>query len=635
MTVASSSRPLLLSCEGVSHQFGARPLFKDLSFGLFQGDRVGLIGPNGSGKSTLLRILAGRMEPDHGQLSLRKGVRVGYVEQDARFPAEATAEEVVIQALAGEPLEEYEKEARAARTLGRLGFRDRSERELPVGALSGGWKKRLAIACEVAREPDLLLLDEPTNHLDLEGILELEEMLSEGVEAAQAFVVVSHDRYFLENVARRMLELDRVYPEGILSVDGTYSDLLVKRDEVLKNQKDYEEALANRARIEVDWLRRGPKARTTKSKARIDRANDLLGELAEVRGRAGGARAGIDFKASGRGTKRLLEAKGIAKSFDGRTIFSGVDLLLGPGTRLGLLGLNGSGKTTLLSLLDGTLAPDAGEIERAPFLKIVRFEQGRETLDKKLTLRRALAPDSDSVIHLGEVVHVAAWAKRFLFRTEQLDTPVGSLSGGEQARILVARLMLQPADLLILDEPTNDLDIATLEVLEESLLEFPGALVLVTHDRYLLDRVSTGILAIEDGRAQHYTDSGQWEEARRAKHLAELGGGPPAIRNKESAARAASAAGGNRPGLGPAGRTGSAKPAAKRLSYKEQREWDGMEAAIFAAEANLEQCRKAAEDPAIASDAARLHERFAALAAAQGEVETLYARWAELEAKLA
>lgn len=635
MTVGSSSRPLLLSCEGVSHQFGARPLFKDLSFGLFQGDRVGLIGPNGSGKSTLLRILAGRMEPDHGQLSLRKGVRVGYVEQDARFPAEATAEEVVIQALAGEHLEEYEKEARAARTLGRLGFRDRSERELPVGALSGGWKKRLAIACEVAREPDLLLLDEPTNHLDLEGILELEELL---VEAAQAFVVVSHDRYFLENVARRMLELDRVYPEGILSVDGTYSDLLVKRDEVLKNQKEYEEALANRARIEVDWLRRGPKARTTKSKARIDRANDLLGELAEVRGRAGGAKAGIDFKASGRGTKRLLEAKGIAKAFDGRTIFSGVDLLLGPGTRLGLLGLNGSGKTTLLSLLDGTLAADAGEIERAPFLKIVRFEQGRETLDRKLTLRRALAPDSDSVIHLGEVVHVAAWAKRFLFRTEQLDTPVGSLSGGEQARILVARLMLQPADLLILDEPTNDLDIATLEVLEESLLEFPGALVLVTHDRYLLDRVSSGILAIEDGRAGHYTDSVQWEEARRAKHAAELGGGPSAIRNKESAARAASAAGGNRPGIGPAGRgsgPSGAKPAAKRLSYKEQREWDGMEAAIFAAEADLEQRRRAAEDPAIATEAALLHERFAALAAAQTEVERLYARWAELEAKLA
>ena len=625
MSVSSSSRPLLLSCEGVTHQFGARPLFTNLSFGLFQGDRVGLVGPNGSGKSTLLRILGGQVEPDHGQISLRKGVRVGYVEQEARFPAELTAEEVVIRALAREPLEEYEKEARAARTLGRLGFRDRGERDQRVSALSGGWKKRLAIACVVAREPDLLLLDEPTNHLDLEGILELEELLG---EVAQAFVVVSHDRYFLENVARRMLELDRAYPEGILSVDGTYSDLLERRDEVRKNQQEYQESLANRARREVDWLRRGPKARTTKSKARIDRAHDLLGELAAVRERSVSNRAGIDFAASGRGTKRLLEGRGLAKAFGGRTIFSGIDLRLGPGTRLGVLGLNGSGKTTLLSLLEGTLLPDAGEIDRAPFLKIVRFEQGRDTLDLKSTLRRALAPESDSVIHLGEVVHVAAWAKRFLFRTEQLDTPVGSLSGGEQARILVARIMLQEADLLILDEPTNDLDIATLEVLEESLLEFPGALVLVTHDRYLLDRVSTGILAIEDGEAQHYSDTGQWEEARRAKHQAELGAarpvrGPQSAAQAESAQRAATTA------------RAAARATAKRLSYLEQREWDAMEATIFAAEEALESRRLAAEEPGIASAAALLHERFEILAAAQSEVERLYARWAELEAKLA
>jgi ATP-binding cassette subfamily F protein uup len=618
VTVGSSSRPLLLSCEGVTHQFGARPLFKDLSFGLYQGDRVGLVGPNGSGKSTLMRVLAGKIDPDQGQVSLRKGVRVGYVEQEARFPGELSAEEVVIRALAGEPLEEYEKEARAARTLGRLGFRDRGEREQRVAALSGGWKKRLAIACEVAREPDLILLDEPTNHLDLEGILELETLLG---EIAQAFMVVSHDRYFLENVARRMIELDRVYPEGLLVVDGAYSDLLERRDEVRRNQQEYQESLANRARREVEWLRRGPKARTTKSKARIDRAHDLLGELAAVRERSQTARAGIDFAASGRATKRLLEARDLTKAFGGRTIFSGIDLRLGPGTRLGILGTNGSGKTTLLSLLDGTLAPDSGEVERAPFLKIVRFEQGRETLDLKKTLRRALAPDSDSVIHLGAVVHVAAWAKRFLFRTEQLDTPVGSLSGGEQARILVARIMLQEADLLILDEPTNDLDIATLEVLEESLIEFPGALVLVTHDRYLLDRVSTGILAIEDGEATHYTDTGQWEEARRARHQALLGSAAP-IRNPKSAARAATAA--------------AAVPrAAKRLSYLEQREWDAMEATIFAAEGVLEKSRAAAEDPGIASDAARLHARFEALAAAQAEVERLYARWAELEAKLA
>ena len=307
-------------------------------------------------------------------------------------------------------------------------------------------------------------------------------------------MVVSHDRYFLENVARRMLELDRAYPEGSSQVEGTYSDLLERRDEVRRNQAEYQETLANRARREVEWLRRGPKARGTKAKARIQEAHRLLDELAGGQGAraVGRHRGGIDFAASGRKTKKLLSAEGLAKTFDGRPVFAGggVDLLIRPGSRLGVLGPNGSGKTTLLSMLAGELEPDAGEIERAQFLKTVLFEQSRETLDRSVSLRRALAPEGDSVLYEDRSIHVASWAKRFLFRAEQLDTPVSRLSGGEQARILIARLMLRPADLLILDEPTNDLDIPTLEVLEESLLEFPGGLVLVTHDRYLLDRVS-------------------------------------------------------------------------------------------------------------------------------------------------
>jgi len=227
-----SSRPLLLSCEAVSKQFGARPLFEGLSFGLFEGDRVGLVGPNGSGKSTLLKILAGIEEPDAGTRSLRRGTRIGYVSQDPAFPPERTVEEVVLDGLADSPLEEFERAARAGIVLGRLGFRDPRQ---AAGTLSGGWEKRLAIARELARAPDVLLMDEPTNHLDLEGILELEEILA---AEPLAYVVVSHDRYFLENVARRMLELDRAYPEGLLAVDGTYSDLLERRDQVRKNQAE-------------------------------------------------------------------------------------------------------------------------------------------------------------------------------------------------------------------------------------------------------------------------------------------------------------------------------------------------------------------------------------------------------------
>ncbi|HJX30196.1 MAG TPA: ABC-F family ATP-binding cassette domain-containing protein [Thermoanaerobaculia bacterium] len=610
----AAPRTVLLTCDAVSKQFGARPLFENLSFSLAEGDRVGLVGPNGSGKSTLLKIMAGLEEADTGTRSVRKGIRVGYVPQDPEFVAGSSAEQILVDALDGEPLEDYEKSGRAALLLGRMGFPDP---EQSVDTFSGGWRKRLAVARELVRMPDVLLMDEPTNHLDLEGILELEEIL---VSEALAYVVVSHDRYFLENVARRMLELDRAYPEGLLQVEGTYSDLLERRDEVRRNQAEYQETLANRARREMEWLRRGPKARSTKAKARIQEANRLIDELQEVRERerSGDTSAGIDFAASGRKTKRLVVAEGITKSYDGRKILKGVDLLIRPGSRLGVLGPNGSGKTTLLSILANEMEPDGGEIERAQFLKTVLFEQSRETLDRSLSLRRALAPDSDSVIYDGRPVHVAAWAKRFLFRGEQLDTPVSRLSGGEQARILIARLMLREADLLILDEPTNDLDIPTLEVLEESLLEFPGGLVLVTHDRYLLDRVCTSILALDGrGGARMFADTAQWEEHRKeVESAASRPSAPPAKNAKAEPAK-----------------DGGKLAGSKRLSYLEQREWDQMEARILEAETTLARCQEAVDDPAVATDPKALQQRIAALGAAHAEVEKLYARWTELEAK--
>ena len=594
-----------LSAENLSKQFGARPLFEGLDFGIGEGDRIGLVGPNGSGKSTLLRVLAKQSEPDGGSLIFRRGIRVGYVPQDPLLPEELSAEEALMAAFGDLPVEEYEKMARVGIWLGRLGFADPEQK---VATLSGGWRKRLAIGRELVKEPDVLLLDEPTNHLDVEGIIDLEEILK--AEPA-AFVVVSHDRYFLENVAERMLELDRVYPEGLLQVDGKYSDLLEKRDELRGNQADYQESLANRARRELEWLRRGPKARTTKAKARIDEAGRLMDELAEVKGRQATGAAAIDFSASGRKTKRLLHAQGVGKSFGDREVLRGVDLLLGPGTRLGVLGANGSGKSTLLAILAGTLEPDQGQVDRAPQLRTVYFEQSRASLDRTVSLKRALVPQGgDSVIYQGKPVHVASWARRFLFRFEQLETPVSQLSGGEQARILIARLMLEPADLLILDEPTNDLDIPTLEVLEESLLEFPGALVLVTHDRYLLDRVSTGILALDGGRPRLFAELSQWTEHRAAAAQAARRPASPA---KNAAAPAAKAI--------------------KKLSFAEQKEFDGLEERILAAEAAAAGHQAALEDPAIAADAARLQAVCQAIEAARVAVENLYHRWTELEEK--
>ena len=587
--------PILLSCQSIGKAFGSRPLFAGLTFAVHEGDHIGFVGPNGAGKSTLLKILAGVEVPDEGVCARRKNLRVGYVPQHPTFALGMTVAAVVAEA--------GKTDQRVAVALSRVGFTDPGQ---PADTLSGGWRTRLAIARALATDPDVLLLDEPTNHLDLESRLWLESLLAGSPEA---FVVVSHDRYFLQNIGRRMFEIDRIYAEGLITVDGAYADLLEKRDEILSNQASYEESLANRVRREIAWLRRGAKARTRKSKARIDAAHQGIAELRESRDRTVGESAGIDLAATGRRTKRLWHGVGLTKRFGSIAIVDGLELLLTPGMRLGVLGPNGSGKTTLLRMIVGELPPDAGEIRRDDALRVVYYDQNRATLDPALSLKRSLAPDGDTVVYGDRAVHVVSWAKRFLFRPEQLETPVSRLSGGERARIVIARLMLQPADLLVLDEPTNDLDIPTLEVLEESLLEFPGALVLVTHDRHLIDRVSTAILALDGrGGALRFADYGQWEARERT----------PIPATKDT----------RRPEGAKA-----PKASAKKLSYVDQREWDGMEENVLAAEARLEEARSRAEDGSIASDAATLQLRHAELEAAQREVDRFYARWAELEAK--
>lgn len=597
---------VLLSCESLEKSYGVKPLFTDLALSLCEGDHVGLIGPNGSGKSTLLKILAGLEEPDRGTRSMRRQLRIGYVPQEPSFADGHSVEEALAHVLIDDGLDPHEQGARMAKALSLGGF---VREDQAVSTLSGGWKKRLAIARSLMLEPDVLLLDEPTNHLDVEGILWLESLLK---AEPLAFIVISHDRRFLESVASRVWELNRSYPTGVFQANGRYSEFLEQRDATLQAQADYQASLANRVRREVEWLRRGPKARTTKAKARIDSAGRLIDELNEMEVRQAKGSAGIDFTASGRRSKQLIVAKGVGKSLGGKVILSDLELLMGPGERIGLLGPNGSGKTTMLKLLAGTLEPDRGIITRADRLRVVTFEQHRDTLDQQASLRYALVPaGGDAVVYEDRSVHLVSWAKRFLFKPEQLDLPVSRLSGGEQARLRIAQLMLQPADLLILDEPTNDLDIPTLDVLEDSLLEFTGALVLVTHDRWLLDRVSTRLLALDGtGRAEWFADYAQWE-AVQERIAAEI---RPSRRVKES-----SASGG--------------RSKRKGFSYKEQQEWDQIETKIQAAEQYVATCQAAANDPAVASSSADLQERYVALQAAQAEVERLYSRWAELDAK--
>jgi ATP-binding cassette subfamily F protein uup len=594
---------LLVSCNSLAKSFGSRTLFENISLGISEGERLGLIGPNGAGKSTLLRILSGQLEPDSGTISLRRNARVGYVPQETEFPSGQTAAQVIAEAIAGERLDELERAGRINLTLGRAGFTDGSVR---AESLSGGWGRRLAIARELARQPEVLFLDEPTNHLDLEGILWLEKQLA---AAPFASVVVSHDRYFLDNVVNVMAEIDKVYPEGIFRVTGSYSDFLEKKGDFLRAQSSRQEALANIVRREMEWLRRGPKARTGKSKARIDEAGRLIKDLSDLETRSVKAVTQIDFTATDRRTKRLVSVEAIARDLGGRTLFRDLSFVLSPGTRLGLLGRNGTGKTTLLRLLAGEQEPDAGRIERAPALRIVYFDQAREQLDRSQTLREGLGAHGDHVIYQDRPIHVAGWAKRFLFDSTQLDRSIASLSGGEQARVLIARLMLRPADLLLLDEPTNDLDIPTLEVLEESLGEFPGALVLVTHDRFLLDRVSTVLLGLDGrGGAELFADYWQWEAAQ----------GRAAAKPEKEA---------------PAVRTVAAS-AKRKLSYLEAREWEQMESRILEAESEVAALQAEMQAPDVVSDGLRLHECYRKLQAAEARVAELYARWAELEGKI-
>jgi ATP-binding cassette subfamily F protein uup len=599
--------PPLLNAQNITKAFGPRPLFRELSFTVDEDARIGLIGPNGAGKSTLLQILAGEVEPDTGELSMRKRTRTSYVAQISDFETGQTVWSVMEDAVrdARVPAAEWDRNIRE--TLGRAGFKDFA---VTAASLSGGWRKRLAIARALAIAPDVLLLDEPTNHLDLEGIEWLEGMLN---DAPFASVTISHDRYFLEAVALEVAEINPAYPDGILRTRGNYSRFLEDKEAFLEAQQRRQESLENRVRTEIAWLRRGPKARATKAKARIDNAHALIGELAEVTARNRTATTDIEFSDSGRQSKRLVALDHLGYEVNGRTLFRELTFPLTAGTRVGLVGPNGSGKTTILRLLRGELQPTSGTVERANALRIVYFDQNRQ-LDASLTLRRALAPDSDSVVYQDRVIHVASWASRFLFTGEQLNQPVANLSGGERARILIAKLMHEPADLLLLDEPTNDLDIATLEILEESLLEFRGALVLVTHDRYLLDRVSTVVLGLDGlGNAGRFADYLQWE-AWRDEH------------QQERAALERSAA--------TLQKADAAQMTRKKLSYLEAREYETIEARIADAEATLHRAQAEAENPAIASDAAQLEHALHAMSDAQGATDALYARWAELEASL-
>jgi len=600
------AQSLLISTHFASKSYGAQPLFTDISLQVFDNERLGLIGPNGAGKSTFLKILT-HMEPaDAGEVSRKKALHMIYLPQDDVLDPEKTIEETLFHAIPKE-LEAWQVSKRRQEIVSLIGVENTKQK---VKTLSGGWRKRLAIGQALFQNPELLLMDEPTNHLDLEGILWLEKLLK---DAPFAFVLVSHDRFFLENTTNRVVELNQRYPEGFLRVEGNYSAFVEKREKVIHEQARLETVLSNKVRREIEWLRRGPKARTTKARYRIEKAHQLQENLDAVKGRNAQDRSvDIAFDTTHRKTKKLLDAQDLRKSLGGKLLFGDLGLKLTPGIRIGVMGRNGTGKSTLIQILNGNLAPDAGSVKVAEGLQVVTFDQMKKLSEGSQTLRQALSPEGDRVHYQGRSYHVTGWAKRFLFQKDQLGMPVSELSGGEKARVLIANLMLQPADVLLLDERANDLDIPTLEVLEESLDEFPGAIVLITHDRYLMGRLCDLLLYLDgDGGEEYFADYDQWLQYRKDR-----------VSNISQSAT---------PQPNETSESPQKKKPQKRL-YEERKELNRIERQIEKAEGMADDLLRQLHDPGIMCEADRLAQRYAEHQEAQNKVEQLYERWEELEA---
>ncbi|QDK46435.1 ABC transporter ATP-binding protein [Bdellovibrio sp. ZAP7] len=596
----------LLSTYKLEKSFAGKTLFKNVSLGIDEGDRIGLVGPNGAGKSTLLKIIAGRMKPDGGEVTMNKGLTIGYLEQTPSFDPGVS----ILDAIMAD--NDYnEVIGPAYEWMARLELSQFGDTFL-VEDLSGGWRKRVALARELVRNPQLLLLDEPTNHLDVTSIMWLEEFLA---KAQFATLIITHDRLFLQRVTNKIFDLDPKNPNYLFVTLGDYSAYVESKELMMAGQEAKELTMKNTLRRETEWLRRGAKARLTKQKARIDRAHTLKDDVSDLVSKNANRTVKIEFKDADRNPQKLIELSHITKAYDDRLLFKDFTYLINPKTRMALLGDNGSGKSTLIRIMLGQEQPDMGEVKRAENLKVAYFEQNRETLNPQQSVLKNICPDGDYVHYQGSYVYARSYLERFQFNRQQMDMPVEKLSGGEQARLRIAQLMLNEAQVLILDEPTNDLDVQTLAVLEESLREFNGAVILVTHDRYFMDQVAKDIIALHknpDGNMTMERFAGflQWEEW--FEDLKEI----EATKKQEEKQEAKAASG---------------KP--KKLSFKEKFELENMEATIAGLEEKLQTAQTQSMLPEVASNAKKVQELYTEIATLQKEIERLYDRWSQLEGK--
>jgi len=542
----------LVTLDRVSMAYGHLPLLDQASLQIEDGERIGLVGRNGAGKSTLLQIVSGDLAADAGDVWRQPGLRVARLAQDIALSDPRTVFEVIAEGVTlDDDHDAWQRDQRVRLVSSRLDL----DADAIVASLSGGWKRRVLLARALVNEPNLLVLDEPTNHLDIEAMTWLEQFLA-GYRGAVLFV--THDRVFLERLATRIVELDR---GTLTSWPGDYQTFVRRKDEAIANEAVQDEKFDKRLAKEEAWLRQGVKARRTRDEGRVRALLAMRTERAARRTQAGSVRLQAD--AGERSGQTVFEAEGVSKSFGDTVVIRDFSVRVMRGDRIGLVGPNGAGKTTLLRLLLGELAPDVGEIRRGANVVTAYYDQQREQLDPERTVVDTVGDGNDTVTVGGRTQHVHGHLRNFLFSAERANAPVKALSGGERNRLVLARLFTRPVNVLVLDEPTNDLDIETLERLEEFLVEWPGTLLLVSHDRRFIDNVVTSTLAFEGGgRVEEYV--GGYEEWLRQR---------PVTSKAEAPARA------------PIVPVTPERPEARRkLSYKEQREFDGLPAAIHALE---------------------------------------------------
>ena len=611
----------LVSLERVSIAYGHLPLLDEVAVQIEPRERIAVIGRNGTGKSTLLRVLSGELVPDTGTVWRQPGMRVARLEQDVPLSANRTVFDVVAEGHTHH-LDEDElwlKEHHVDVVLTRLSL----PADAIVDTLSGGWRRRVLLARALVGQPDLLLLDEPTNHLDIDAIIWLEDFLA-SYEGAVMFV--THDRAFLQRLATRIVELDR---GRLTSWPGNYATYLRRKEEALSNEAGEQERFDKKLAEEEVWLRQGIKARRTRNEGRVKALLAMREERASRREQMGNVR--LQVEQADQSGKLVFEAKGVSKSYDGKPVVRDFSTRILRGDRIGLIGPNGAGKTTLLKLLQGALEPDAGEIRVGANVQIAYYDQQREQLDPERSVFDTVGEGNDTVTANGKTRHVHAYLRDFLFPNERARSPVKALSGGERNRLLLARLFTRPANVLVLDEPTNDLDLETLELLEEELVEWPGTLLLVSHDRAFLDNVATSTLVFEgDGRIQEYV--GGYEDWLRQRSAVQKGGGKRQAEARANRGQAARVPG--RSGGATATVTAPVVAAKKKLSYKEQRELDELPARIEALEDEQRTLNARIAGPGFYKESrAEMDRALARVNALDQELVAALARWDELDAR--